>query len=515
MKILKFIGKAIGLILLLAIVVFSLGVLWPLDRPTPHQAPDRLLIQNASVLNMETGELMPGHSVLIEDGVIQDVGANLDASGAEIIDAGGLYAIPGMFDMHVHTMKMAPELMHPLFIASGVTAVRDMGGCIGIDDAWVACEDDKRAWSRAAAEGALVAPRYDHVTGLAIDGGSEIPADVSRELGGVTPEGARARVRHDRALGIDFLKTYTNLPRESYFAMADEAQKEDMYLAGHLPFAVSAIEAIEADQRSFEHGFLYIWDCYPGMPSLREQGDLYDMFTNEMRDRMVAEHDPEMCNTLFEKMATSGTAFVPTHTTRKLDAFALDPAYRTDERLKYIPAPLRTLWLDDADGMARRAGAGGQESYMAVFDFGIELTGKAHKAGVDVMLGTDAPDSFAFPGLGIHDEFTHLVRAGLSPIDALRAATTTPAKFLGLEGKAGTIKPGARADIVLLRANPLEGVDALKQVETVVLAGAVYNRDDMDSMLEAVEGNANSWSMWAKFAWQIIRSPIMLRQFAD
>ncbi|WP_417458167.1 amidohydrolase family protein [Kordiimonas sp.] len=515
MKFLKFVAKGIGLLLFLAVVVFSLGVLWPLERPEPHQASKRLLIQNASVLDMETGALLPGYSILVEGGVIKAVDKYLAPEGAEVVDASGLYAVPGMFDMHVHTMKMAPELMHPLFIASGVTAVRDMGGCIGIDDAWVACEGDKRAWTSAVNAGTLVAPRYDHVTGLAMDGGSEIPDEVSKSLGGMNADGARARVHHDKALGIDFLKTYTNLPRESYFALADEAKKEGMYLAGHLPFAVSASEAVDAGQRSFEHGFLFIWDCYPGTAALREEGDLYAMFTNEMRQKMIKGHDAQMCADLYARMAASGTAIVPTHTTRKLDAFALDPTYRSDARLKYTPKPLRAIWLDDADGMARRAGAGGQESYMGIYDFGIELTGEAHRAGVDVMLGTDAPDSFAFPGLGIHDEFAHLTRAGLSPIDALRAATTTPAKFLGLEGKAGTLTPGARADIVLLRADPLETVDALKEVETVVLAGAVYTREDLDGMLEAAEGNANSWSMWIKFAWQIIRSPIMLKQIGD
>ncbi|WP_262689940.1 amidohydrolase family protein [Kordiimonas aestuarii] len=514
-NIVRIVAKAVGVVLVFVVVLFAVGVLWPLDRPQPGMQHDRLVITGAVVVDTETGRLHEGHSVLIEDGIIKAVADGIETDGAVVLDARGLYAIPGMFDMHAHTLKMAPELMHPLFVASGVTAIRDMGGCIGIEDAWVACADDKRAWNDAVLRGRMVAPRYDQVTSLAINGGSEIPDSVDKALGGETADGARARVSYDKARQIDFLKTYTQLPRAGFFALAEEARAQDMYLAGHLPFGVAASEAVDAGQRSFEHALLFVWDCYPGMAELREKGDLFAAFTNDVRAKMISDHDASHCDHLFAKMAAAGTAFVPTHTTRKLDAFALDPIFRNDGRLKYIPGPLRMLWLDDADGMAARAGAGGEESYRAVYEFGIELTGRAHRAGVDVMLGTDAPDSFAFPGAGIHDEFAHLTQAGLTPLEALQAATTVPARFLGLAGQAGVIKPGARADIILLRDNPLEDIQAVRQVDSVVLAGAIYDRSDLDAMLRAVEANAGSWSMWPKFAWQVARSPIMLKQFAD
>jgi predicted amidohydrolase YtcJ len=165
--------------------------------------------------------------------------------------------------------------------------------------------------------------------------------------------------------------------------------------------------------------------------------------------------------------------------------------------------------------MAQRAGENGQSSDQAFYRFGLAQTGIAHAAGVTVLAGTDAPDSFVFPGTGLHDELEHLVEAGLSPLDALRAATTEPAKFLGLEGKAGVIQPGARADMVLLAANPLVDIAAVRTTQTVILAGAVYNRNDLDALLEGVEDAANNWSMWPKFTWQMLNSPIMRKQFAD
>jgi imidazolonepropionase-like amidohydrolase len=288
-----------------------------------------------------------------------------------------------------------------------------------------------------------------------------------------------------------------------------------MYLAGHLPLAVSALEAIEAGQRSFEHAFLFIWDCYPEMAQLRVLDNPRAVYTHEVRQRMLAQHDAQMCRALHRAMITAGAASVPTHTTRKLDAFASDEKFRSDPRLRYIPAPLQMLWLQDANGMAKRAGEGGQASYQAFYELGIRQTGIAQRAGVSVLVGTDTPDSFVFPGFSVHDELDHFVAAGISPLDALRAATLQPARFLGLSGRAGVIKAGARADLVLLNENPLQDIAAVRAINTVVLAGIPYRRAELDSMLELVEEQAGSWTMWPKFAWQALTSPIMRRQFAD
>ena len=157
----------------------------------------------------------------------------------------------------------------------------------------------------------------------------------------------------------------------------------------------------------------------------------------------------------------------------------------------------------------------GRETYRAFYEFGLQQSGAAHRAGVMVLAGTDAPDSFAFPGSGLHDELEHLVLGGLSPLDALRSATLHPARFLGLEGRAGTIRAGARADVVLLDANPLERIASVRTVSAVVLAGTPYERAALERMLADAQLAAGSWSIWPKFAWRLARSPILRAQFAD
>lgn len=517
-RLLKILGATAAVLFVLPLAWLTIGLLWPLPMPEPNQRPVALLITDVAVVDVETGQIRRGQDILIEAGRIAAIGPDLTAGGAVRVAADGFYAIPGLFDMHVHTNKMAPALMHPLFVAAGVTAVRDMGGCIGINDGFVACIDEKREWDRAVAAGELVGPRFDHVTSLAIDGGREIPAGVDITLGAGTAAGARQRVAFDRQRGVDFLKTYTMLPREAYLALAAAATDAGLYIAGHVPLAVSATEAIAAGQRSVEHAFLFIWDCYPGMTALRDATDPRRVFTNELRKAMIAGHDADQCSELHRRMVDAGTAFVPTHTTRKLDAYAADETFRTDSRLRYIPGPLRQLWLGDADNMVSRAAGPdneGQRTYMDFYRFGIEQTGIAHRAGVTILAGTDTPDSFAFPGTAIHDELDHLAEAGLSPLQALQSATLLPARFLGLDGRAGILRPGARADLVLLGNNPLEDIDAVRDIETVVLAGAVYDREDLDAMLTGVERAAGSWAMWPRFAWGILHSPIMRRQFAD
>ncbi len=507
--------RGLAVLLGIAAVGFAVGVVWPLPLPQPGEKFSRLLIRDVGIVDVIGGALRPEQDILIEDGVIVAIGPGLAADGARMVDAGGRFAIPGLFDMHVHSLRMAPALTHPLFIAAGVTAVRDMGGCLGAADGWVACAGDKRAWNAAVGSGTMVGPRYDAITGLAINGGSEIPAGFDRALGGATAADARTRVVFDAARGIDFLKPYSALPRAGFFALADAARENEMYIAGHVPLAVSGFEAVAAGQRSIEHAFLFVWDCYPGMTALRESADSRALYSDELRRAMLAGHDAALCARLHAAMIEAGAAYVPTHTTRKLDAFATDPAFLSDPRLRYVPAPLRLLWAEDAAAMAARAGPGGMDSYRAFYQFGIEQTGVAHRAGVTILAGTDSPDSFAFAGSALHDELGHFVAAGMSPLEALRAATITPAHFLGLAGRAGAISPGARADIVMLDANPLENIDAVRRVNTVVLAGVVYDRAALDGMLEKVESIAGSWTMWPKFAWQIATSPIMRKQFGD
>ena len=199
--------KIVTAFIFIFIIWFVGSVWWPLKVPEAPKRAEVLLIKNVNIVDVVLGSVLPKQDILVHDGVIITVGSNLSAAAAQVIDGSGKYAIPGLFDMHMHSYKMSPGLTHPMFVAAGVTAVRDLGGCIGIDDAWVACVEEKQAWTANVISGEMVGPKYDHISSMQIDGGNEIPKGVDIALGSATAAGARARVAFDKARGIDFLKT--------------------------------------------------------------------------------------------------------------------------------------------------------------------------------------------------------------------------------------------------------------------------------------------------------------------
>jgi hypothetical protein len=171
-----------------------------------------------------------------------------------------------------------------------------------------------------------------------------------------------------------------------------------------------------------------------------------------------------------------------------MDALADDPAYRSDARMRYIPLPTRMAWLADADGMvAGDTSRAGRQAYRDFYRRGLAITADAWRAGVPVMVGTDAGDSFVFPGSSVHDELRELVTAGLPPAAALRAATLAGAEFLGRTDDLGTVAPGRLADLVLLDADPLADVANTGRIRAVILGGRVFDRGMLDSMLTSVE----------------------------
>lgn len=148
-------------------------------------------------------------------------------------------------------------------------------------------------------------------------------------------------------------------------------------------------------------------------------------------------------------------------------------------------------WATDADGMvASDSSAAGRKSYMDFYRKGLTLTNDAYRAGVPVMLGTDANDSFVYPGASVHDELGELVKAGLSPAEALRAATLSGATYLGRTSEFGTVQAGRFADLLLLDANPLSDIANSQSIHAVVMNGRVFDRSALDSMLATVVQSA-------------------------
>ena len=487
-------------------LVFAALVLWPLPEAEPVVTDHPVAITGVAVVDVERGVLVPDRTVLVEDGRIAAV-AHVDSlrlpPGSERIDARGRYLMPALWDMHAHVYAVSPLLELPLYLSYGVTNVRDMLSCPAEGDPFISCPEDKRRWTDEAERGLRVGPRVVSTASFMANGPTirERLPDAPAFFGTETPEEARAFVRHWAARGVDEIKVYDRIPRPAYVALVAEAQRLDLDVVGHRPHAVTAIEAAETGQKSVDHARVFLHEAWPGASGLRAAapGDW-----REDRAQMLAEHDSAMAKAIFAAFAEHGTWYVPTHLTRWADAYADDAVVREDTLLRYLHPLMKWQWLEDVDAtVAGDPSAEARETYRAFYRKGLELTGAAHRAGVPILVGTD----YVVAGADVHRELSNLVEAGLSPAEALRAATLDPARYAGREADFGTVEAGKVADLVLLDADPLADIAHTQRIRAVVFGGNVYDRAALDRVQAVVRRRARSWSVGAKILWRFVKSP--------
>ena len=492
--------------LLAAGLAFAALVLWPLPEAEPVVTDHPVAISGVAVVDVERGVPVPDRTVLVEDGRIAAV-AHIDSLdlpvGTERIDARGRFLMPALWDMHAHVYAVSPLLELPLYLSYGVTNVRDMLSCPESGDPFISCAEDKRRWTAEAERGERVGPRIVSTASFMANGPTmrdRLP-DAPAFFGTETPDEARAFVRHWAARGVDEIKVYDRIPRAAYAALADEAARLGLAVVGHRPHAVSAIEAAEAGQRSVDHARVFLHEAWPGADSLR-QVPLGEW--REDRARMLAEHDSALAGEIVAAFAEHGTWYVPTHLTRWSDAYADDARIRDDPLLEYLHPLMRWQWTEDLDAtVAGAPSPEARETYRAFYRKGLALTGQAHRAGVRVLVGTD----YVVAGADVHRELGHLVEAGLTPADALRAATLSPARYAGREADYGTVEAGKVADLVLLDADPLADIAHTQQIRAVVFGGDLYDRDALDRVQDVVRRRARSWSVGAKILWRFAKRP--------
>ncbi len=468
------------------------GILWPrADAPLPSASNDHI-IANVHVIDVISGTAGPLQSVRIEDGLIAAIGDIASSSDMQVIDGRGGYLIPGLLDMHSHSLQLSPQLHFPIYIANGVTGVRDMMGCPELTDTLIACDADKLRWSKAADKGRLVSPRFVGSASFYFD-------DAAMQ-----PEQAEARARLYVRRGADYIKIYDNLTRQTYFRIAEISRQINTPIVGHLPKAIALEEAVDAGQASFDHARLFLQQCYSESKAWRS-GKFDDVAPAILMQNMLRRHDAGACDRLFALMAEKKVWFVPTHVTREEDARATDPKYLNDKRLAYVDPLSLWAWKDDASATsARYKGKAGREALQSYFTKGLELTGKAHAAGVPILVGTDT----IIGGFRMHDEMALLVRAGLNPAEVLRAATIDAARYAGQEKAIGSIVVGKKADLVLLARNPLEDINNTRAISAVFLSGHHYNRKRLDQLLAFTRAQANNPANWVKMLWGFARSSV-------
>jgi hypothetical protein len=439
--------------------------------PASMQArnPEIFSIAHVTVVDAATGTELKDQTVVIQDGRIITVAAAATPEGqlpsGQTVDAHGGFLIPGLWDMHVHIQDLADL---PLYIANGVTGVRMMAG-----------QKDTKAL-RAELASAPLSPEI--IVGSAIvDGDPPVwPGSIVVRK----PDEARRTVDSIKAGGADFVKVYGGVPRDAYFALADEARKQDIPFVGHLPFAITAQEASDAGQRSIEHLDGISFGCSRREKELTHDRQDAPHFVARMRVEAEAYNslDNAQCLALMQQFRRNGTWQVPTLTVNRVMGLLDDRRFTSDPRLAYMSGRVRDRWQDDP--RFRRWRPEFFALKRSLFAADERLVGFMFRSGVPLMAGTDAMNPYCFPGFSLHDELALLVESGLTPLAALRAATLNPALFLGRSADLGTISVGKRASLVLLDADPLANIHNTTRIRAVWQEGRYFDRAALDQMLE-------------------------------
>ena len=501
-------------------IVLAALLVWPLPKPPEIGVSGNILIRQVAIVDVEAGLLRLRQDVLIRDGQITRIGEAGSIEGQEsliAIDGKEKFLIPGLWDMHTHSTKLSSQYQHPLFIANGVTAVRDLWGCMYEPDPFFACIEDRQSWNRSLANRTGLTPRYMGQSSYQINGGNEVPAGFPDFFKARTAEEARELVNHYAESGVDILKVYTELSPDAYFALVDEARRQGLWVDGHRPIKVSLEDMLAAGQRSVEHARLFLFECYEGADEFRALPSPLSAYTGDLQRRLVDGQDEQRCRRLIDQLADSDTWWTPTLQTLRMGALAGEADFRADARLKYIPYLFRKLmWEPDADRMASNGtDASGRNIHGEIYRLAQQHVGQAHAAGAKILSGTDVFDTYVFPGFSTHDELAALVAAGLAPAAALKTATIDAASFSGVEASYGSIAVGKTSDMILLNANPLLDITNTRQIEGLFFNGFYFDRKSLDRLLDFAEQQASSVRANLHILWHAVRSPLLRLQFAD
>jgi len=447
-------------------------------EPNVEQGSD-VAIAHVTVVDVATGTVRGDQTVLIRGPRIIRVQPSKDARlppRTRIIDAPGKYLIPGLWDSHVHLSYLGACAL-PVFVANGVTSLRDAGARL----------DEISEWRRQIAAGKLVGPLIE-AAGPNLESADWLSrayrlAPESHPIwhwGPRLPVGdpgtARAVVDSLARLGVDFVK-FRNLPRATFLAIAREAKRRGLPLAGHAPHGTSLVEAADSGMTSIEHAETVTLTLDTASVSVRRRA--------------------------FAELVKMGTFVTPTLITERANWLTSDSAHRAllsdsagthDPNRKYVSARTIGLWREAME--LNRKGDDGTSDWNELYRRQVADTRLADEAGVRFLAGTDVGGAIGlYAGTSLHDELHLLVRdAGVSPARALQSATTNPAAFFKLDRERGTIAAGMVADLVLLDANPLADIDNVRHVRAVVLMGRVLQRTELDHVLAAVAAQVRTRS---------------------
>ena len=452
----------------LAIVAALLGMTGLAQQgPT---SPATIAFRNVTVIAGTGAPPMTSATVLVRNDRIAAIGPAADTAippDARVIDGAGRYLTPGFIELHAHVSKARASSLG-LFVANGVTTLRDMGGD----------HEELLRWRREIAAGERIGPRM-LIAGPYLESASNIermrrdppeariePFDRIR-IGVGSPDEARRVVASLAVLELDFLKIRTVQDRATHLALNQAANAHGLKLVGHVS-GIPPKVVLDAGQDGIDHAF------YPSL----------DGMTREQRLavwRQFAERRVPVVPTI---VTVFESIFQPTKKLRDLTA---DVEGLVDPRRTYVSRYTVLDWREQVAEISDER----RTTFRKLWDGTIRRDlGEMHEAGMDLLAGSDVGVVNIFPGFSLHDEMALFVsELGMTPGEALERATSRSARFLGIGDSVGTVERGKVADLVLLDANPLADIRNTRRIAAVVVRGSLFDEERLAAVFDAVESH--------------------------
>ncbi len=374
-------------------------------------------------------------------------------ASATVIDGSGKYLIPGLAEMHGHVPPTnpgpgAPEYFNEeyventlfLYVSAGITTVRGMLGY-----------EDQLSLKDSVNSGAYIGPNL-YLAGPSFNGNS-----IS------SPEQARERAIEQHEDGWDLLKIHPGLTLEEYDAMVKAANEVGITFGGHVPEEVGVIHAIESGQITIDHvdGYVRYLSQFEG---------------TEKEDKL---------SEVIQLTRENNVGIVPTMALWETIIGAADyDAMKEYDELKYIPEAVKQNYFNFAESPQTGYAIGDPQEQAS---YRTKVLAEMNKAGVRILMGTDAPQLFSVPGFSIHRELPYMKAAGMSNYEILLSGTKHVGEYFSDKDEFGTVAAGQRADLILLKDNPLKDLSTLKDHSGVMVQGKWYSRDMIDQKLKEIE----------------------------
>ncbi len=485
--------------LLVLAMILAIGVLLP--KETYKQKDERIsniLIKHCNIVDVITGKIIPNRNVLVQNGKIISIDSFISTipKNVKIINAEGQYLMPSLWDMHIHTISLSPQLHFPLLIANGVTGVRDMGD----GDSWISDSNDtstrdKTIWEKQSKENNLLIPKIIQACSYHVE-----------ELDAIDKNNYKQKVAELisklKARGEPFIKVQleeAKLPDYIFYEFQLQAKSQGIPILGHLPPNLEINRIIDNGFKSIEHA----WALIPYCVKEKKQ------FEKDIQQKSyeINHQDSTVTTEVLKHIANKGMYYVPTHVTSNRKEFlAFEPNFNKNPNNCYTENTQLFFWKSlnwlHTKGYDEKKDLPILKAY---YTRGLEVTKLAHINGVKILAGTDALDRNVYYGFSLHDELKELVRAGLTNAEVLKTATYNAAEYYELTEYYGSIEVGKKADFILLNKNPLDAIENTQTINAVFYNNCWYNKNDLEQMKIFVKKQAKSFGISCKFIWNMIK----------